>query len=110
MERMTRNSDDRGPNGQGADANSFTRAQFLRTLVKGAGGVIAADAGLGGLLMPSRAKGALYADGTTNAQTLSRGYSFRGRLFHFGFTRRGILEPHQARRMSPLRFSIVDTR
>ena len=80
---MTRNSDDRGPNGQGADANSFTRAQFLRTLVKGAGGVIAADAGLGGLLMPSRAKGALYADGTTNAQTLSRGLQFQGKALSF---------------------------
>ena len=83
MERITRNSDDRGPNGQGADANGFTRAQFLRTLVKGAGGVIAADAGLGGLLMTSRARGALYADGTTNAQTTNLGLQFQGKALSF---------------------------
>ena len=62
-----------------SEPEGISRGQFLRRLVKGAAGVVAADTGLGNLLMPSRANGALYADGTTSAQTTNMGLQFQGK-------------------------------
>ncbi len=82
MSRITP-EDARAPGGLVGRDENLTRSQFVRRLGKGLLGYGAAAAGLGSLAFPIRGNGALYADGTTSAQTTTMGLQFQGKALSF---------------------------